>query len=73
MRTNLKVFRVAHKLTQAEMADRIGVSRVTYNVVERGERGGSHYFWANLKFAFDVPDAEMYNLMKLDKDDEYAG
>lgn len=68
MRTNLKVFRVAHKLTQAEIAAKLGVSRQTYAYVERGERLGTQSFWDTLQQVFNVPDSEMYSLMKIDND-----
>ena len=71
MRTNLRVFRVKNHLTQEEMAEKIGVSRLTYSRVELGKRGGDvEDFWTKLEVAFNVPHAEMYDLMK--KDDEAA-
>lgn len=67
MRLNLKIFRISHDLTQEEMAEKIGVSRMTYSNVESGRRGGQlDVFWNNLQKAFNVPDSEMYNIMKLD-------
>lgn len=66
MRINLKLFRVKNKLTQAEMADKIGVSRQVYANVENGKNGGSTDFWGNLQRAFNIADEEMYSLMKLD-------
>ena len=68
-RTNLKVFRVAHKLKQEEIAEMLGVSRATYSYVERGERGGTQAFWGTLQSVFSVPDEDMYALMKLDAED----
>ena len=66
MRLNLKLFRVSHDLTQEEIAEKIGVSRVTYYNVESGNRGGQlDVFWKNFQEAFDIPDSEMYNIMKL--------
>ena len=67
MRTSLKQFRIGQHLTQNEMAEKIGVSRATYAYVENGKRGGSQTFWRNLKFAFDVPDENMWQLQKLDE------
>lgn len=65
-RTQLKLFRIGNKLTQAEFAARTGVSRVTYSFIERGERSGTSEFWATLQREFNVPDADMYPLQKLD-------
>ena len=72
MRTNLKVFRVAHKLTQAEMAERLGVSRATYVYIERGARSGTIDVWSTLQRVFNVPDAEMFSLQKLDEGEEVS-
>lgn len=66
-RHNLYLLRCDKKLTQAEMAEKCGVSRRTYGLIEAGERGGSAKFWSNLKQAFNVPDAEMYPLQKLEE------
>lgn len=67
MRINLKLLRVKQGLTQDEMAEKIGVSRLTYNQIERGERGGSvERFWDRVQEIFDIPDSEMYELMKKD-------
>lgn len=66
MRLNLKLFRVKHKLNQSEIAKKIGVTRQTYAHIEQGKRMGNHHFWNNLQTVFNVPDDEMYKLMKLD-------
>lgn len=63
-RMNLKLFRVGKNLSQAEMADALGVPRQTYAMVERGQRRGSDEMWAKLKITFDVPDADMWALMQ---------
>ncbi len=74
MRTRLKQFRVGLHLTQAEFAAKIGVCRATYSFIERGIRSGTNEFWANIQRVFDVPDEEMYVLMKLDEsEDEPCG
>lgn len=60
---NLLKMRKRLQLTQAEMADKIGVSRSQYGMVEQGRRQGTHEFWKKLQCAFDVPDNEMWQLM----------
>lgn len=67
MRTELKVLRVKNHLTQAEMAEKIGVTRVNYSAIEQGRNNGSLDFWDKLQAAFSIPDAEMYNLIKPEK------
>ena len=68
MRTNLYMFRCKHKLTKTEMAKKTAVGRVTYNYIENGERDGSHKFWKTLQNVFKIPDSEMWELQKLDKE-----
>lgn len=65
-RTNLKLFRVAHKMTQAEFADFIGVDRGRYGQIEKGKRNGRTDFWLKLQAAF--PSADIGGLMKVDED-----
>lgn len=68
MRTNLKVFRTARKLRQTDIAYELGVSRATYSFIERGVRSGSAEFWQKLQREYNVPDEQMYFLMKLDEE-----
>lgn len=67
MRTNLKLFRIKHKLSQQEMAEKIGYRRAMYSLVESGKREGRRAFWTALQAAFNVPDEEMFGLMKNDE------
>lgn len=67
-RTNLKVFRTAHKLRQTDIAYDLGVSRATYSYIERGLRSGTAEFWSKLQSTYNVPDEDMYALQKLDKE-----
>lgn len=62
MRTELKILRIKHHLTQAELAEKVGVSYATYNLIEQGKRKGSTEFWAKLQTAFNLTDAEMWQL-----------
>lgn len=64
MRTNLKVLRVKHNLSQWEMADKIGVCRSTYSAIENGGRNGKQAFWQALQKAFNIPDADIWQLTK---------
>lgn len=62
MRTNLKILRVRHRMTQAEFADRIGITRATYSAIESGRRNGSRFFWTELKRTFGISEREIQNL-----------
>lgn len=66
MRTNLKVLRVKNHLSQEEAAEKLAVTRATYSSVEGGTRAGSQKFWRKVQETFDVPDADMWPLMKND-------
>ena len=67
MRTNLKVFRIQRKMTQKEFAKVIGCSLSQYGMIEQGQREGKQTFWNNLQTNFNIPDGQMWELMKLDK------
>lgn len=64
-RHNLYMFRCNMKLTQEEIAAKIGVCRTTYSMIEKGQRGGSSSFWTKLQKIFEIPDSEMWKLQKL--------
>ena len=64
-RHNLYMLRCDKRLTQAEIADKLGVSRQVYANIEKGRNAGSTEFWSNLQKVFNIPDADMYPLQKM--------
>lgn len=64
MRINLKIFRIQQHLSQEEICEKIGCSRATYSAIENGVRNGRQTFWKNFQKAFDLPDSDMWALMK---------
>ena len=66
MRTNLKVFRIMQKLTQHDMAARLGYERAYYGHVERGFQDGSAAFWERMQNAFELTDKKIQELRELD-------
>ena len=64
MRLGLKLLRVKLNLTQEEMAKKLNVNRGTYIAIENGRRDGRLQFWENLQKSFDIPDENMWALMK---------
>ena len=64
MRINLKLFRVSKGLNQTEMAEILGLSRITYGAIERGERDTFQKTWDKLQQHFEIPDGEMWDLVK---------
>ena len=51
-RHNLYMFRCSKRLSQQEIADKIGVDRMTYSKIENGKSDGSMRFWNALKEAY---------------------
>lgn len=66
-RNGLYMFRHSRKLSQAAMAEKIGCSRATYSSIESGARDGRMTFWNKLKVAFNISDAEIGGLMRVDE------
>lgn len=67
MRNGLYMFRHSKRLSQSEIAEKIGCSRATYSSIECGSRNGTMTFWNKLQTAFDIPDAEIGGLMRLEE------
>ena len=68
MRKGLYMFRHNLKLSQQAMADKIGVNRETYASIERGARNGSMTFWRKLQLAFNIDDAVIGGLMRIEEE-----
>lgn len=68
MRNGLYMFRHSKKLSQRAFAEIIGCSRATYSSIECGSRNGTMTFWRKLQTAFDISDAEIGGLMRIDED-----
>ena len=64
-RHNLKLLRVKHNLTQQQLADQLGVSVSTYNLVENGQRRGSQEFWLKLQNLLHLEDGEVWQVQQL--------
>ena len=67
VRMNLKLFRIRHKMTQADMAKYTGYDRASYSLVEAGARNPSIEFFMNLQESFDIPNEKMWELTLLEK------
>ena len=59
----IKVYRAKNDLTQAELADRVGVTRKTINTVETGRFVPSTILALKLARAFGVTVEELFDLM----------
>lgn len=63
-RVNLKVFRVKNLLTQEEMAQKIGLSRYSYIMLESGKRDFKISTLKKFKKAFNLTEDEMIKLIE---------
>lgn len=68
MRSGLYMYRHRLRLSQQSMADRIGCNRATYAAIETGKRNGRVTFWNDLQKAFNIPDADIGGLMRIDEE-----
>lgn len=64
MRNKLKELRKSLKLTQEEMANLMQCSRQFYCAIEKGYKNCSQNKWDTLQIALNIPDEEMYLLIK---------
>jgi putative transcriptional regulator len=62
MKNNIKVQRAVHNLTQAELADKIGVSRQTINAMEAGKYVPSTVLALKLSALFSTAVNEIFTL-----------
>jgi len=57
---NIEKMRIAHGLTQEQMADILGISRITYISIKNGKRDLTTSNLEKLSEYFDVPVAELF-------------
>lgn len=62
MKNNIKVQRAVNKLTQAELASKIGVSRQTINAMEKGKYIPSTLLALKLSKLFEIPVESIFQL-----------
>ena len=68
MRTEkMKILRINHRMTQSDVAEKIGISLSLYNLIENSKRVGSIETWKKIQKLFSLSDKEMWSLMKDDK------
>lgn len=63
-RTKLKEIRKAWKLTQTQVAQRMGCTCTAYFLIESGQHGGKLTQWVKLQNALQIPDKDMWELIK---------
>lgn len=63
-RTELKIRRIAKKMTQQQVAEKMGVSVATYSFIESGKRSGSIENWAKIRELLGLTEEEAWRLMQ---------
>ncbi len=62
MKNRIKIERAIHDLTQAELAERIGVSRQTINSIEKGKYVPSTVLALKMSEVFEKDVRELFEL-----------
>ena len=62
----IRELRVAHKLTQQQVADALGISRWEYGKIERGRRRVHAPFFLQLGAYYGVNPADLYGFDLID-------
>ncbi len=66
MKNNVRVERAIHHMTQAQLAERIGVSRQTINAIESGKYVPSTVLALKISVVFNKPVNELFSLEEQD-------
>ena len=66
MKNSLKVERAKQNITQAELADKVGVSRQTINSIEIGKFVPSTLLALKIAFVFQTTVDEIFTLVEKD-------
>ena len=66
MKNNVRVERAIHHMTQAQLAERIGVSRQTINAIESGKYVPSTVLALKISVVFNKPVKELFSLDEQD-------
>ena len=54
----LRIFRANKRLSQSVIANKIGIARPTYGLVESGKQAPTSYFYSKISNAFPLDDFE---------------
>lgn len=60
MKNNIKVERARHNMTQADLADKIGVSRQSINAIEKGKYVPSTVLAIKIAQLFKMPVEDLF-------------
>ena len=62
MKNTIKIERACHNLTQAQLAEKVKVSKQTINVMELGKYGPSTVLALRLASIFEIEVTELFSL-----------
>ena len=68
--SKIKVARVQLDLTQQQLAEKVGVTRQTISLIERGDYAPSIVLSLKIAQIFNVPVEEIFTLVEGEEDDE---
>lgn len=60
MKNNIKIERARHNMTQADLADKIGVSRQSINAIEKGKYVPSTVLAIKIAQLFKMPVEDLF-------------
>ena len=60
---SLRILRVKYGLNQEEMAQRLGMSRQNYGLIETGKAPGNIRFWSKVQQEFNLSGEDMWELI----------
>lgn len=60
MKNNIKIERARHNMTQADLADKIGVSRQSINAIEKGKYVPSTVLAIKIARLFKMPVEDLF-------------
>lgn len=62
VRKELKILRLEHDITQDQLAEKIGISKGAYALIEQGKRVGSDKTWLKLQEIFNLTGEQVWAL-----------
>lgn len=60
---SLKMLRLKNGLSQEEMAQKLGMSRQNYGLIETGKAPGNIRFWGKVQKTFNLSGTEMWSVI----------
>lgn len=52
------------RISQREMAEKIGITEGAYSLIERGQRNGSRKTWLKIQALFNLKDEDVWRMQR---------